>query len=106
MEKLKLNLDEIKVESFETIQPGSKQGTVLGQQTGTNVCVTCGYTHCDEYTCGDATCAGGTCDGGNTCYCTIDDPGCPTVAATCYNSCGCPTASCPKDTYCVYECMI
>jgi hypothetical protein len=104
MEKLKLNLDEIKVESFATNFSKQKFGTILGNVTATEF-VTCGYTHCDEYTCGDPTCAGGTCDGGNTCYCTIDDPGCPTVGdATCV-TCNAPTCGGYTCKH-VYECMV
>ncbi len=70
--KLKLNLDELTVDSFDTTRPAAKQGTVFGEQCTcyTNCtcpgCPTC-YASCNG-TC-DATCAG-------TCAYTCDDATC------------------------------
>lgn len=65
MNKLKLNLDELSVESFDTMKSEKTRGTVVGEQC------TC-YTYCDTCpgcpTC-DASC-NGTCDAScnGTCY--------------------------------------
>jgi hypothetical protein len=75
MNKLKLNLDELAVESFDTTRSEKTRGTVVGEQC------TC-YTYCD-------TCPGcPTCD--NTCAYTCDDatcPACPTCNASCNGTC-------------------
>src|SRR5215218_8064679 len=96
MNKLKLNLDELSVESFDTTRRERAKGTVFGEQCTCYTQCTCpGCPTCDAtcnatcaatcaYTCDDATC-GGTCDCSyDTCeYCTIND-------ATCrgYGTCG------------------
>lgn len=75
MEKLKLNLDELKVESFDTtpMQGDQLKGTVYGNSgsvQGPTCQVTCQATLC--YTCSCAGCGGGatenTCQG-STCEC-------------------------------------
>jgi hypothetical protein len=74
MAKLKLHLDALSVESFDTTGAEKAKGTVFGEQC------TC-YTQC--------TCPGcPTCD--NTCAYTCDDatcPACPTCAASCNGTC-------------------
>jgi hypothetical protein len=74
MNKLKLHLDELAVESFDTTATAKEKGTVFGEQC------TC-YTNC--------TCPGcPTCD--HTCAYTCDDatcPACPTCAASCNGTC-------------------
>jgi hypothetical protein len=95
--KLKLHLEDLGVESFDTTTVKKEKGTVFGEQC------TC-YTQC--------TCPGcPTCY--NTCAYTCDDqtcPACPTCAAscngtcagaTCYDTCG---ASC-WDTCRPRECV-
>lgn len=83
MSKLRLRLDTLMVESFDTTAMEAPRGTVFGEQCScpTN-CPTCEHT-C-AYTCDDATCpacptcaasCNGTCDGGGTCY------------ASCYGTC-------------------
>src|SRR5687768_12544881 len=73
MNKTKLNLDELAVESFDTSPLAREKGTVFGEQCtcptqctcpGCPTCdATCPYS-CDDYSCnGEATCAGHTCDG-------------------------------------------
>ena len=75
MSKLKLNLDELKVESFETNSSKSGNGTVVGQAPNTlwcNVSQYEGYS-CQQQSCmqtcaawlcdtGDGTCAENSCD--------------------------------------------
>jgi len=67
MKKIKLNLEKIKVESFETVQPNSGMGTVKGFRpppTEDDICKTLAALTC-EYTCkGNTclTCVGYTCD--------------------------------------------
>ncbi|WP_420130228.1 hypothetical protein [Longimicrobium sp.] len=90
MAKLKLNLDQLTVDSFDTAVKSAKKGTVFAEQCtcwtqcGQNTCPgcpTCGG--CDTW---DATCAScdGTCDScGQTCYhsdCRTCDTCNPTIA--------------------------
>ena len=101
--KLKLNLDQLEVDSFDTISRGAAgRGTVRGEQCTcyTNCtcpgCPTC-YASCNgtcdatcpatcAYTCDDNTCAG-TCDCGTYDY-TCE--GCTLYDGTCrgYGTCG------------------
>ena len=82
MKKLRLDLDELAVESFDTQKDAREKGTVVGEQCSCGgTCYpeatcpqTCAYT-CDDptcaYTCDDATCAGLTCNYescGGTCF--------------------------------------
>jgi hypothetical protein len=79
--KLKLNLDELTVDSFDTSAKENKRGTVVGQQC------TC-WTYCAQQTCPGCP----TCDA--TCAYTCDDatcPQCPTCAQSCNGSCDCAT---------------
>ena len=95
MSKLKLQLDDLAVESFDTTAPRKEKGTVFGEQCtcATNCtcpgCPTCDHTcayTCDDATCPNCptcaascngTCAGATCDG--SCDCTAE--------ASCYGTC-------------------
>jgi hypothetical protein len=70
MPKLKLEIDALAVESFDTAQAGAVRGTVEGNATffGTNGCYSCDLSRCVE-TCGD------TCDNSLdycTCACTAN----------------------------------
>jgi hypothetical protein len=76
MKKLKLNLDEIKVESFETTDASSlSKGTIMGQVTWTQF-LSC---HTDDNTCGRTcdndtifyTCLGATCGHNEETCCPI-----------------------------------
>ena len=71
MKKLKLNLDEIKVESFEIPDEGKKKGTILG---ALDHCDTGGYGSCGD--------GGGTGGGVGTLVAS-----CQTVMCSC-NTCG------------------
>jgi hypothetical protein len=78
--KLKLNLDQLSVDSFDTTKPAAKAGTVFGEQCTCDTACTCPgcpscYESCDAtcgdtcpatcaYTCDDATCGYSACDGG------------------------------------------
>ena len=88
MEKLKLQLDNLTVESFDTTCEVKGSGTVRGEQA-TNTCpgcptcaATCAYT-CDDATCPNCpTCAvscNGTCQG-QTCW--------DSCGRTCWDTCG------------------
>jgi hypothetical protein len=83
--KLKLNLDQLAVDSFDTTKPEAKAGTVFGEQC------TC-YTNCTCpgcYTC-DASC-NGTCDASCNGTCYEATCGCPdTNYETCYQTCDGP----------------
>jgi hypothetical protein len=75
MQKLKLKLDDLRVDSFDTIAAGEKKGTVFGEQcTCQTVCTCPGCATCD------ASC--------NSC------PSCPGFvscdAGTCPTACPCP----------------
>ncbi|MFA8342237.1 MAG: hypothetical protein ACEPO8_04620 [Rhodothermaceae bacterium] len=86
MEKIKLNLEELKVDSFNVISDDAKdQGTILGNRpTPYSGCgdMTCGNTGCGE--CGTADCVSNYCTNGcptqytcRTCLedtCTTDVP--------------------------------
>ena len=99
MSKLKLHLEELSVESFDTTASEKAKGTVFGEQCTCYTNCTCpGCPSCDAtcpatcaYTCDDASCAG-TC--GDTCNCgTYDytcDGYCTVNDATCngYGTCG------------------
>ncbi len=77
--KLKLNLEQLTVDSFDTTRPAAKQGTVFGEQC------TC-YTNCTCPGCPtcDASC-NGTCDA--SCNGTCDASCNGTCNATCGNTC-------------------
>lgn len=95
MHKLKLELDLLAVESFETLRTGATRGTVEAFLP-TRVCNTEEFSCVTCFTCANS-CAG-TCDGScayscqATCYYTCDDASC----ATCLTNCG--------QESCVYVC--
>jgi hypothetical protein len=76
--KLKLNLEQLTVDSFDTTVSEKPRGTVFGEQCTCYTNCTCpGCPTCDatcNYTCDDATC-----------------PNCPTCAASCNGTCNCGT---------------
>jgi hypothetical protein len=100
--KLKLNLDQLAVDSFDTSTAQSPRGTVHGEQCTCPTACTCpGCPTCDATcanTCDDYTCAA-SCNG--TCG-----------AATCGNSCNRTDCGCYPNTNCMntgcapYECCI
>lgn len=82
--KLKLNLDQLAVDSFDTSEPEAQKGTVFGEQCTCDTNCTCpGCPTCDE-SC-NGTCAGqDTCD--YTCGCGgYTDFDCTFADATCKN---------------------
>lgn len=81
MGKLKLELDELAVESFDTSATDPQHGTVRGHETDG-----------DPYTCGGETCMGGQ----QTCW-----DSCDTVCGSYY--CATAEASCGQGS-CVYTC--
>jgi hypothetical protein len=92
MNKLKLHLEDLAVESFDTCTPARDKGTVFAEQCSCGgTCAgqaTCDYT-CDDatcpYTCDDNTCAAscnGSCDA--SCYGTCGEYTC---ALTCEDTC-------------------
>jgi hypothetical protein len=94
--KLKLNLDDLSVDSFDTTLREKARGTVFGEQC------TC-YTNCTCPGCPtcDASCNGtcaGTCE--NTCANTCDDATClrcGTDSYSCYDTdCGCVPETCQQ----------
>ena len=79
MNKLKLQLDDLTVESFDTTAARDEKGTVFGEQCTCDTACTCpGCPTCDitcpntcYETCDDASCYGATCEG----TCRIDTCG-------------------------------
>jgi hypothetical protein len=91
--KLKLQLDDLRIDSFETTAPQKAKGTVFGEQCTCYTQCTCpGCPTCDASCNGTCGCAsGGTCMGDwETCAYSC--------ARTCYGSC-------PPDT-CDQSCRI
>jgi hypothetical protein len=107
MKKLRLQLDDLRIDSFETTAAEKPRGTVFGEQC------TC-WTQCGQNTCPgcptcDASC-NGTCAAScaNTCAYTCDDASCAgTCGETCDYSCGdtcfvsCRMTECWQGAYCV-----
>jgi hypothetical protein len=74
MNKLKLHLDDLSVESFDTERLEKAKGTVVGEQCTCPGVATCDFT-CDDptcpYSCDDNTCVGS----------------CQTCSPTCWDTC-------------------
>lgn len=92
MRKIKLQLESLAVESFDTTQQEPADGTVAGHQLGTRyTCASCEDSciqtacTCIE-TCGGSTCEG-TCDWTCSCFCTMERTFC--VACDPYTSLTC-----------------
>ncbi len=108
MKKLKLDLEDLSVESFATTpEPRAEGGTVFGQQCTCYTQCTCpGCPTCDAScngTCGgtcDASC-NGTC--GDTCNCPTGDYSCAGDCDpnSCLPGCGATYASDPQRNFCV-----
>lgn len=79
MKKMKLNLDELTVESFEINNSNKNRGTVNGLGTGTGVTVD-NVSDC-EPGCTDFTC------GENTCGCNTIAETCDKLNPSCENDC-------------------
>jgi hypothetical protein len=98
--KLKLNLDDLTVDSFHTAAGDKATGTVFGEQQCT--CLTqCGQNTCPGCPTCDATCNGScaaTCAG--TCANTCDDYTCGASCNTCNFAC----QSCMGTGCYPYEC--
>ena len=108
MNKLKLKLDDLRVDTFQTTPAPKEKGTVFGEQCTCYTQCTCpGCPTCDAScngTC-DASC-NGTCDAScnGTCGWTCDF-GCQTWDASC-DGYTCPTSPDPRQLcrpYCVVE---
>jgi hypothetical protein len=85
MKKLKLSLEDLRVDSFTTSRPDNEKGTVLGREQETQP-VQCRPSY--QPSCG-VSCAGGTCDGETCPY---------TCAESCNGSCG--------EGSCYYTCAV
>jgi hypothetical protein len=92
--KLKLNLDDLTVDSFDTTLSERPKGTVFGEQCTCYTNCTCpGCPTCDgtcpntcAYTCDDVSCNG-------TCNCGTDN----TCGYSCYHTdCGCLPPTCQQ----------
>ncbi|WP_420130426.1 hypothetical protein [Longimicrobium sp.] len=97
MNKLKLQVEDLAVESFDTTRPQKAKGTVFGEQCTCYTqctcpgCPTC-YASCNG-TC-DASC-NGTCDASCNGTCDATCNGCDTWDV----SCGCTNDSCGPTCY-------
>lgn len=103
MKKLKLNLDELKVESFDTTKVLTEKGTVNAQaatwgslQTE-GLCYTCAPSYCPS--------CGGTCPGEcpteNNCTQSYSCGGsCAPTCETCLDSCGAGATGCNLTNCC------
>jgi hypothetical protein len=81
--KLKLSLDELAVDPFDTTRAERPKGTVFGEQcTCYTVCTCPGCPTCDATCAEELTECGNSCGGAATCYQT-----CNTCPATCAYSC-------------------
>ncbi len=81
--KLRLNLDQLTVDSFDTSTVAAEKGTVFGEQCTCWTNCTCpGCPTCDNTACGQNTC-GNTC--GDTCGASCNTCG----DWTCEYTCGC-----------------
>ncbi|HYR10043.1 MAG TPA: hypothetical protein VEQ60_19875 [Longimicrobium sp.] len=82
MTKLKLRLDDLRVDSFDTTRPAREKGTVLGQQdTLPNHCYPSYQPSCG------VSCTGGTCDGETCPYTCAESCNGSCGPDTCYESC-------------------
>jgi hypothetical protein len=78
MNKLRLQLEDLTVASFDTCPAEPKRGTVVGQQcTCVTACTCPGCPTCAGYNTCDASC-GGTCDNAWSCQ--------ESCGGTCFNS--------------------
>ena len=112
MNKLRLHLEDLQIDSFQTTPAEKPKGTVFGEQCTCYTQCTCpGCPTCDAScngTC-DASC-NGTCDAScnGTCGVSCNYSCDYTCGDTCGVSCGgqtCPTAPSPRQ-YCVPYCEI
>ena len=96
MNKLSLNLDELRVESFDTTPADrDEKGTVFGEQQPCTCPTACTCPGC--YTCGNTCYEPGN---GNTCEHTCAaEYTCDTCMATCANY---PRGTCTADQPCYY----
>ena len=100
MKKLKLRLDDLRVDTFQTTAPEKPKGTVFGEQC------TC-YTQC---TCpGCPTCyasCNGSCDAScnGTCGATCEGTCGATCGDTCYDSCAASCGTCQFSCDDMYTC--
>ena len=84
MRKLKLNFDQLTVDSFVTTTPQERSGTVFGKEFTFTGCLTC-YDTCNNGTCDETcgSCVGNTCGYSCGCVGTYDGPDCgPTARYT------------------------
>ncbi|MCG8454976.1 MAG: pinensin family lanthipeptide [Holophagales bacterium] len=104
MKKLKLDLDDLKVESFETTPETGEEakGTVYGYITqDLTICDGCNDPT-NQNTC--ASTCGSTC--GNTCGSTCGTTCASTCGNTCGATCGCGGLTCQPDCNTNFACFI
>jgi len=95
MKKLRMELDELKVESFET-QQAAGTGTVVGAGVLIGDAVAQTYPNCSPI---DGCVSAWNCTPNGTCYdpsCAQVDTCAQTCAATCYRTCA---NTCPQSCY-------
>ena len=97
MKKLKLNLDDLKVESFATTSEatGLPKGTVRGYDPCTE------QISCDDVTCGSITCAPGP--GPGTCLAPTSADSCSPTGEGCAETWGCGGGGLPTAGICTHQ---
>src|SRR5687768_7905059 len=100
MNKLKLHLEDLQVDTFQTTSAEKPKGTVFGEQCTCYTQCTCpGCPSCAGYRTCDASC-NGTCDA--SCNGT-----CASCAASCNGTCGDTCGNtCPYDNSCFVSCQM
>jgi hypothetical protein len=93
MRKLRLEMDELEVESFEVEAAEKARGTVHGEERSI-YCNTDEIANCSNYTCDPPSCPAESCGDCGTYYCASADPSC--TEPSCVYSCTCPSLyTCP-----------
>jgi hypothetical protein len=101
MNKLRLRLDDLRIDSFDTTAPQKAKGTVFGEQCTCYTQCTCPGCPTCYATCNgscDASCngtCGATCEG--TCEATCND--------TCYDTCAASCGTCRFSCDDMYTCV-
>lgn len=92
--KLKLSLEDLAVDSFDTTRSEKSRGTVFGEQQ-----CTC-WTYCGQNTCPGCPTCDASCNGTCGASCNASCNGscdCPTAGYSCYNTdCGCLPPTCQQ----------
>ena len=107
MKKMRLELEELAVESFETAGMPAERGTVQGQEITarcSDFLAECTERTCGGYTCDGPSCPALSCDACGSYYCATADYSCGAFSCvyTCAVACStpAPSYSCLPDPHC------